>query len=70
MSLETYTSSSLDDRDVVEKMQDVLHNYRVEQGIKKSLFLFLQAWLYVKEHQNVMWSFRLVDSFIKEHENT
>lgn len=65
----TYTYFSLDDRDLDEKMRDVFHNYLEERGISESLFPFLQAWLYVKEHRNLMRWFRTVGSFINENKN-
>ncbi|XP_022992760.1 uncharacterized protein At2g39795, mitochondrial [Cucurbita maxima] len=55
--------------DLDEKMRDVLHNYIEERGINQSLFSFLQAWLYVKEHRNLMRWFRSVGSFINEPKN-
>ncbi|KAL9226990.1 hypothetical protein vseg_002741 [Gypsophila vaccaria] len=47
-----------------EKTRDAFHNYLNERGINESLFTFLQAWLYVKDHRNFMSWFRSVGSFI------
>ncbi|KAL9226991.1 hypothetical protein vseg_002742 [Gypsophila vaccaria] len=47
-----------------EKTKDAFHNYIEERGINESLFPFLQAWLYVKDHQNLMRWFKSVGSFI------
>lgn len=62
-----YTGPVFEDLD--EKMRDVFHNYLEERGISESLFPFLQAWLYVKEHRNLMRWFRTVGSFINENKN-
>lgn len=53
-------------QDLDEKMRDALHSYIEERGINESLFPFLQAWLYVKDHRNLMRWFRTVGSFINE----
>lgn len=55
--------------DLDEKMRDIFHNYIDERGVNESLFPFLQAWLYVKEHRTLMRWFRSVGSFINERKN-
>ncbi|KAJ9159698.1 hypothetical protein P3X46_025179 [Hevea brasiliensis] len=52
-----------------EKMRDALHSYIEERGVNESLFNFLQAWLYVKEHRNVMRWFKTVGGFINENKS-
>ncbi|XP_052204489.1 uncharacterized protein At2g39795, mitochondrial-like isoform X3 [Diospyros lotus] len=54
-------------QDLDEKMRDALHSYIEERGINESLFPFLQAWLYVKDHKNLMRWFKSVGTFIHEH---
>ncbi|XP_062175134.1 uncharacterized protein At2g39795, mitochondrial [Alnus glutinosa] len=54
-------------QDLDESMRDALHSYIEERGINESLFPFLQAWLYVKDHRNLMHWFKSVGTFI--HEN-
>ncbi|XP_077242992.1 mitochondrial glycoprotein family protein [Tasmannia lanceolata] len=53
-------------QDLEEKMKDVLHGYIEERGVSESLFPFLQAWLYVKDHRNLMRWFKTVGTFINE----
>jgi hypothetical protein len=48
-------------------MRDALHSYIEERGINESLFLFLQAWLYVTDRRTLMHWFKSVGTFI--HEN-
>lgn len=48
-----------------EETRDAFHNYIEERGINESLFPFLQSWLYVKDHRNLMRWFRTVGQFIK-----
>jgi len=55
----------LSDRNLDEETRDAFHNYIEERGINESLFPFLQAWLYVKDHRNLMRWFRSVGNFIK-----
>ncbi|KAH9602687.1 hypothetical protein KSS87_003330 [Heliosperma pusillum] len=43
-----------------EKTRDAFHNYIEERGINETLFPFLQAWLYVKDHRNLMRWFQTV----------
>ncbi|KAL3647444.1 hypothetical protein CASFOL_008412 [Castilleja foliolosa] len=50
--------------DINEKVRDALHGYIEERGINESLFPFLQAWLYVKDHRNLMRWFKTVGSFV------
>ncbi|XP_027939282.1 mitochondrial acidic protein mam33 [Vigna unguiculata] len=47
-----------------DKMRDAFHNYIEERGVNESLFKFLQAWLYVKEHRNLMRWFKTMGLFI------
>ncbi|CAI8586882.1 unnamed protein product [Vicia faba] len=47
-----------------EKMRDAFHNYIAERGVNDSLFKFLQAWLYVKQHRNLMRWFKTAGLFI------
>ncbi|XP_020208410.1 uncharacterized protein LOC109793355 [Cajanus cajan] len=47
-----------------ENMRDAFHSYIEERGVNESLFKFLQAWLYVKEHRNLMRWFRTTGLFI------
>ncbi|KAK9282971.1 hypothetical protein L1049_011196 [Liquidambar formosana] len=54
-------------QDLDERMRDALHSYIEERGVNESLFPFLQAWLYVKDHRNLMRWFRSVATFIHEH---
>ncbi|XP_057778691.1 uncharacterized protein LOC130997412 [Salvia miltiorrhiza] len=57
--------------DVNEKIRDALHSYIEERGINESLFPFLQAWLYVKDHRNLMRWFKAVGTFVNEsHQGT
>ncbi|KAK6156229.1 hypothetical protein DH2020_010477 [Rehmannia glutinosa] len=53
--------------DIDEKVRDALHGYIEERGINESLFPFLQAWLYVKDHRNLMRWFKTVGSFVNEN---
>ncbi|GFP96400.1 uncharacterized protein at2g39795 mitochondrial [Phtheirospermum japonicum] len=52
--------------DINEKVRDALHGYIEERGINESLFPFLQAWLYVKDHKNLMRWFKTVGSFVSQ----
>jgi hypothetical protein len=45
-------------------MRDAFHGYIEERGVNDSLFKFLQAWLYVKEHRNLMRWFKTMGLFI------
>ena len=47
-------------------MRDALHGYIEERGINESLFPFLQAWLYVKDHRNLMRWFKSVGTFVTQ----
>lgn len=49
-----------------EKIRDGFHGYIEERGINESLFPFLQAWLYVKDHRNILRWFKSVGLFINE----
>ncbi|XWS47939.1 hypothetical protein CRYUN_Cryun13aG0029100 [Craigia yunnanensis] len=50
--------------DLDEKMRDALHSFIEERGVNESLFPFLQAWLYVKDHRNLLRWFKSVGTFI------
>ncbi|KAK3422118.1 hypothetical protein EUGRSUZ_G02665 [Eucalyptus grandis] len=52
--------------DLDEKVRDVLHSYIEERGVNESLFPFLQAWLYVKDHRGLMRWFKSVGTFINK----
>ncbi|KAL3838141.1 hypothetical protein ACJIZ3_022732 [Penstemon smallii] len=52
--------------DIDEKVRDALHGYIEERGITESLFPFLQAWLYVKDHRDLMRWFKTVGTFVNE----
>ncbi|CAN8229679.1 unnamed protein product [Cochlearia groenlandica] len=60
-----YTGPSFEELD--EKMRDVFHGFLEERGVNESLFPFLQAWLYVKDHRNLPRWFKTVGTFV--HEN-
>ncbi|KAK4337641.1 hypothetical protein RND71_042128 [Anisodus tanguticus] len=53
-------------RDIDEKMRDALHSFIEERGINESLFPFLQAWLYVKDHRNLMRWFKTVGALVND----
>jgi hypothetical protein len=59
-----YTGPVFEELD--EKVRDALHSFIDERGINESLFPFLQAWLYVKDHRNLMRWFKSVGIFINE----
>ncbi|CAH2042914.1 unnamed protein product [Thlaspi arvense] len=52
--------------DLDEKMRDALHRYIEERGVNESLFPFLQAWLYVKDHRSLVHWFKSVGTFIND----
>ena len=54
------------DRELDEKVRDALHHYIEARGINEKLFPFLQAWLYVKDHRNLIRWFKSVGTFIGE----
>lgn len=54
------------DRDLNEEMRDALHIYIEERGVNESLFPFLQTWLYVRDHRNLMHFFKSVGTFISD----
>ncbi|XP_010247836.1 PREDICTED: mitochondrial acidic protein MAM33-like [Nelumbo nucifera] len=56
-------------QDLDEKMRDALHGYIEERGVNESLFPFLQAWLYVKDHRNLMRWFKTVGTFINDRKS-
>ncbi|XP_073041854.1 uncharacterized protein [Primulina eburnea] len=56
--------------EVDEKLRDALHGYIEERGINESLFPFLQAWLYVKDHRDLMRWFKTVGLFVNENQRT
>ncbi|MQM04953.1 hypothetical protein Taro_037753 [Colocasia esculenta] len=53
-----------------QKMRDAFHIFIEERGVNESLFSFLQAWLYVKDHRNLMRWFKSVGAFISESKTT
>lgn len=53
-------------QDIDEKMRDALHSFIEERGINESLFPFLQAWLYVKDHRNLMRWFKTIGSLVND----
>ncbi|CAN8327029.1 unnamed protein product [Cochlearia groenlandica] len=59
-----YTGPSFEELD--EKMRDVFHGFLEERGVNESLFPFLQAWLYVKDHRNLLRWFKSVGTFVHE----
>ncbi|CAF1711746.1 unnamed protein product [Brassica oleracea var. botrytis] len=52
-----------------EKMRDVFHSFLEQRGVNESLFPFLQAWLYVKDHRNLLRWFKSVGThmFMNTH---
>ena len=48
-------------------MRDVFHSFLEERGVNESLFPFLQAWIYVKDHRNLLRWFKSVGTYV--HEN-
>ncbi|KAK6929004.1 Mitochondrial glycoprotein [Dillenia turbinata] len=52
--------------DLDEKIRDAFHGFIDKRGINESLFPFLQAWLYVKDHRNLLRWFKSVGTFITE----
>ncbi|KAF8397998.1 hypothetical protein HHK36_016924 [Tetracentron sinense] len=54
-------------QDLKDRMRDALHTYIEVRGVNASLFPFLQAWLYVKDHRNLMGWFKTVGTFVNEH---
>lgn len=54
------------DRELDEKVRDAFHLYIEARGINEKLFPFLQAWLYVKDHRNLVRWFKSVGTFISE----
>ncbi|CAN6566914.1 unnamed protein product [Malus baccata var. baccata] len=61
----TYNGPVFEDLD--ETTRDAFHNYVEERGVSESLFPFLRAWLYVKDHRNLMRWFKSVGIFISEN---
>lgn len=51
-------------QDLDDNMKDAIHGYIEERGINESLFPFLQAWLYEKDHRKLMEWFKSVGTFI------
>ncbi|KAF0919163.1 hypothetical protein E2562_028461 [Oryza meyeriana var. granulata] len=49
-----------------ENVRDAFHHYIEARGINEKLFPFLQAWLYVKDHRNLVHWFKSVGTFISE----
>uniref|UniRef100_A0A1D1XGD5 Mitochondrial acidic protein mam33 n=2 Tax=Anthurium amnicola TaxID=1678845 RepID=A0A1D1XGD5_9ARAE len=67
-SLRKYSGRIFQELD--QKMRDAFHIYVEERGLNESLFPFLQAWLYVKDHRNLMRWFKSVGTFVSEHQTT
>ncbi|KAI4306106.1 hypothetical protein L6164_029414 [Bauhinia variegata] len=57
-----YTGPVFEELD--ERMRDAFNNFIEERGVNESLFKFLQAWLYVKDHRNLMRWFKTMGMFI------
>ncbi|CAD5176441.1 uncharacterized protein At2g39795, mitochondrial-like [Musa acuminata AAA Group] len=53
-------------QELEQKMRDAFHIFIETRGINEKLFPFLQAWLYVKDHRNLMRWFKSVGTFINE----
>uniref|UniRef100_A0A6V7QUR6 Uncharacterized protein n=1 Tax=Ananas comosus var. bracteatus TaxID=296719 RepID=A0A6V7QUR6_ANACO len=53
-------------KELDQKVRDAFHLYIEACGINEKLFAFLQAWLYVKDHRNLMRWFKSVGAFINE----
>ncbi|CAN0900578.1 Uncharacterized protein At2g39795, mitochondrial [Linum grandiflorum] len=49
-----------------QRMRDAFHDFVEERGVNENLFAFLQAWLYVKDHKNLVRWFKTVGSHINE----
>ncbi|KAL0687070.1 hypothetical protein Bca4012_086747 [Brassica carinata] len=49
-------------------MRDVFHSFLEERGVNESLFPFLQAWIYVKDHRNLLRWFKSVGTYESESE--
>ncbi|XP_015628098.1 uncharacterized protein At2g39795, mitochondrial isoform X1 [Oryza sativa Japonica Group] len=49
-----------------ENVRDAFHHYIEARGINEKLFPFLQAWLYVKDHRNLIRWFKSVGTLISE----
>lgn len=56
-------------RDLDERMRDAFHSYIDERGVNDSLFPYLQAWLYVKEHRKLVRWFKSVGTFVSENKS-
>ncbi|CAN7069983.1 unnamed protein product [Brassica oleracea var. botrytis] len=48
-------------------MRDVFHSFLEERGVNESLFPFLQAWIYVKDHRNLLRWFKSVGTESEEY---
>jgi hypothetical protein len=66
LSIDHVVICFLTDRELDEKIRDAFHLYIEARGINEKLFPFLQAWLYVKDHRNLIRWFKSVGSFISE----
>lgn len=55
------------DRALDERMKDAFHSYIEERDVNDNLFPFLQAWLYVKDHRNLMRWFKSVGTVISDN---
>ncbi|KAJ0982618.1 hypothetical protein J5N97_010873 [Dioscorea zingiberensis] len=52
-----------------QKLRDAFHIFIEARGVNEKLFPFLQAWLYVKDHRNLMRWFKSVGTFINEQKS-
>ncbi|XP_039139560.1 uncharacterized protein At2g39795, mitochondrial [Dioscorea cayenensis subsp. rotundata] len=52
-----------------QKLRDAFHIFIESRGVNEKLFPFLQAWLYVKDHRNLMRWFKSVGAFINEQKS-
>lgn len=49
-----------------QQLRDAFCIYLEDRGVSKRLFSFLQSWLYLKDHHNIMNWFRKVSDFIND----
>lgn len=50
-------------------MRDAFHSFIEERGVNESLFPFLQAYMYVKDHRGLVRWFKTVGQFVNGKEN-
>lgn len=53
-----------DFQELDQKLRDGFHMFIETRGVNDKLFPFLQAWLYVRDHRNLMQWFKRVGTFI------